>query len=98
MNGDAQAVDFPASTAAEVAAGIEAGPAPTERWRLVVRTFGEVFVTCGLVLLLFVVYALFVTDVITDRRQGELQEELREQWTAEPQAPHVSILGDGFAV
>jgi sortase (surface protein transpeptidase) len=78
---------------------IEAGPRPIERWRLVVRTFGEVFVTCGLVLLLFVVYALFVTDLLTDRRQGELNEQLREEWTAHAEAaPHVSILGDGLAV
>jgi sortase (surface protein transpeptidase) len=77
----------------------EAGPRPIERWRLVVRTFGEVFVTCGLVLLLFVVYALFVTDLLTDRRQGELNEQLREEWTANAEAaPHVSILGDGLAV
>jgi sortase (surface protein transpeptidase) len=77
----------------------EAGPRPIERWRLVVRTFGEVFVTCGLVLLLFVVYALFVTDLLTDRRQGELNEQLREEWTAHAEAaPRVSILGDGLAV
>jgi sortase A len=77
---------------------IEAGPVPAERWRAVVRTIGELLVTAGLVLLLFVVYALYVTDVITDRRQGELNERIREEWTAEPSAPHVSILGDGLAV
>src|SRR5687768_12368619 len=98
MNVDAQAVHSPQSPAVGVAAKPEAGPAPTERWRTVVRTIGEVLVTGGLIVLLFVVYALYVTDVITDRCQGELKEELREQWTAEPQAPHVSILGDGLAV
>jgi sortase (surface protein transpeptidase) len=98
MNVDAQAVHSPQSPAVGVAARPEAGPAPTERWRTVVRTIGEVLVTGGLIVLLFVVYELYVTDVITDRRQGELKEELREQWTAEPQAPHVSILGDGLAV
>ncbi len=80
----------------------EARPRPIERWRLVVRTCGEVLVTCGLVLLLFVVYELFVTDLLTDRRQGELKEQLREEWTAPAEAPaeapHVSILGDGLAV
>ena len=76
----------------------EGGTVPTERWRAVVRTIGELLVTGGLVLLLFVVYALFVTDVITDRRQDELNVELREEWTAEPRAPRASILGDGLAV
>ncbi len=77
----------------------EAGPGPIERWRLVVRTFGEVFVTCGLVLLLFVVHEMYVTDLLADRRQGELNEQLREEWTADAEAaPHVSILGDGLAV
>ena len=71
-----------------------------ERWRAVVRTIGEAFVTGGLVLLLFVVYELYVTDVITERRQGALNEQLREEWTADADVPvpRVSILGDGFAV
>ena len=37
-----------------------------------VGAVGEVLVTGGLVVLLFVVYELFVTDLITDQRQGEL--------------------------
>jgi sortase (surface protein transpeptidase) len=100
MDHDAQAVLTPPGTAAEGADVPAPGAAlPPERWRTVVRTVGELLVTAGLVLLLFVVYALYVTDVITDRRQGELKEELREEWTATPPGqPHVSILGDGLAV
>ena len=72
-----------------------------ERWRTVARSLGEVLVTGGLVVLLFVAYELFVTDVLTDRRQDQLGENLREAWTAEaeaPAAPRASILGDAFAV
>jgi sortase A len=75
-------------------------PAPAERWRTVARTIGELFVTGGLVVLLFVVYEVFVTDLLTDRRQGELSESLHEEWDREPgNAPaHVSKVGDAFAV
>jgi sortase A len=79
---------------------IEAGARPTERWRVVVRTVGEVLVTGGLVVLLFVGYELFVTDVLTDRRQDELAQQLHEDWdrpaTAVP--AHESLVGDAFAV
>ena len=71
------------------------------RWRTVARSIGEVLVTGGLVVLLFVVYELFVTDVLTDRRQDQLKRDLRQGWTAEAEArpaPRVSILGDAFAV
>jgi sortase (surface protein transpeptidase) len=79
----------------------EAPPRP-ERWRTVAQAIGEILVTGGLVVLLFVVYSLFVTDLITDRRQGELTRQLQEEWdrprATEQQAPHESILGDAFAV
>jgi sortase A len=71
------------------------------RWRTVARSIGEVLVTGGLVVLLFVVYELFVTDVLTDRRQDQLKEDLRQEWTVEADAaaePRVSMLGDAFAV
>ncbi|TFV66502.1 UNVERIFIED_ORG: class E sortase [Bacillus sp. AZ43] len=71
------------------------------RWRTVARSVGEVLVTGGLVLVLFVVYEVFVTDVLTDRRQDQLKENLRQEWESEPVAPttpRVSALGDAFAV
>ncbi len=100
---DVQVVELPQPPLPPAAAGADGtdpAPRPTDRWRTVVRTVGELLVTAGLVLLLFVVYELYVTDVITDQRQGELNEQLREEWTADAEAPapHVSILGDGFAV
>jgi sortase (surface protein transpeptidase) len=57
-------------------------------------------VTAGVVVLLFAVYTLYVTDLITDRSQDELSEQLHDEWAADPghRAPHVSILGDAFAV
>jgi uncharacterized membrane protein YqhA len=49
-----------------------------ERWRTVVQAIGEILVTGGLVVLLFVVYELYVTDLLTERRQGELSQQLHE--------------------
>jgi len=75
-------------------------PAPVERWRTVAQTIGEVFVTLGLVVLLFVVYELFITDVITDQRQGELSQQLHEDWDRSPTVVpvHESKVGDAFGV
>ncbi|RBY96296.1 class E sortase [Blastococcus sp. TF02-8] len=79
-------------------------PAPRtagDRVRTVVRGLGEVLITGGLVLLLFVVYELYVTDYLTGRKQEELTQELREEWsrpaTADPQLRQVE-LGDAFGV
>jgi sortase (surface protein transpeptidase) len=71
-----------------------------ERWRTVVQAIGEILVTGGLVVLLFVVYELYVTDLLTERRQGELSQQLHEDWERTATAPpiHVSKVGDAFAV
>jgi sortase (surface protein transpeptidase) len=78
----------------------EPAPAPVERWRTVAQTVGEVFVTLGLVVLLFVVYELFITDVITDQRQGELSQQLHDDWDRAPTVVpvHESKVGDAFGV
>jgi sortase A len=70
------------------------------RWPGVVQTAGEILVTCGLILLLFVVYELYVTDLMTDHRQGELSQQIHETWDRPTSAAPVreSKLGDAFAV
>jgi sortase (surface protein transpeptidase) len=70
------------------------------RWPAVVGVVGEVLVTCAVVVLLFVVYELFVTDVIADRRQGELAQELQDDWDRGPAVvpAHESKVGDAFGV
>jgi sortase (surface protein transpeptidase) len=73
-------------------------PQRPERWRTVVRTLGELIVTGGLVVLLFVVYEVYVTDLFTDHRQRELSRELHEQWAQDAPAPRESVIGDAFAV
>jgi sortase A len=48
--------------------------------RTVVRGLGQALVTLGLVVLLFVVYEVWVTDLRTAQRQGQLSDELAEGW------------------
>jgi sortase A len=48
--------------------------------RTIIRGIGQTLVTAGLVVLLFVVYEVWVTDLLTAQRQGELSDELQEQW------------------
>ncbi|MGY1856542.1 class E sortase [Modestobacter sp. SYSU DS0290] len=51
------------------------------------RGVGELLVTAGVVVLLFVVYEVYVTDLLADRRQDQLSQELHETWDAQPAAP-----------
>lgn len=73
----AEHADAPAGPPAATAA-----PRP-DRWRAVARVLGEVLVTCGLIVLLFVVYELWVTDLFTARDQSRLSDQLQATWKAE---------------
>jgi len=83
--------------------GLGRGGARAGRWRTVVRGLGELLVTAGLVVLLFVVYEVCVTDLFNDRRQDQLTEQIHRQWTqqpvvARPAAPVVPAVGEPMAV
>jgi sortase A len=71
--------------------------------RTTLRTIGEVFITLGVVVLLFVVYEIYVTDLISAGLQRDATAALDDQWKDEPQDPerkdHFEGLqeGDGFA-
>ncbi|MDT0277308.1 class E sortase [Blastococcus goldschmidtiae] len=71
-------------------------------WRTAARGVGELLVTAGMVLLLFVVYEVYVTDLLTAQRQDELSEDLREQWASESPAARRALtqveIGDAFGV
>ncbi len=76
-----------------------AEPVRNERWRTVVRTVGELLVTGGLVVLLFVVYELFVTDLLNGQRQDDLRREVLAEWeAADPPVLGSQVPGDAFAV
>ncbi|HVU61326.1 MAG TPA: class E sortase [Mycobacteriales bacterium] len=49
-------------------------------WRTLVRGVGQLFITGGLVILLFVVYELWWTGFTTKRDQHQLHTTLQQQW------------------
>ncbi|MFB9430273.1 class E sortase [Streptoalloteichus tenebrarius] len=88
-------VDEPEEPAAEPEAlaegaeddGDEAGdagetPTPTraDRIRTSIRTVGELMITAGLVVLLFVVYEVYVTDWLSAGKQHDATNALDERW------------------
>lgn len=55
--------------------------------RAFVRGLGELLITAGLLLLLFVGWQLWWTDVEANREQAGITEVLRESWGADPAGP-----------
>ncbi|WP_104525896.1 class E sortase [Blastococcus atacamensis] len=66
-----------------------AGPTPPrhsrgDRVRTVLRGLSQTLITVGLIALLFVVYQLWVTDLLAARAQDQLTEQVREEWADAP--------------
>ncbi|MBQ0983243.1 class E sortase [Streptomyces sp. F63] len=61
---------------------------PRRRGRVaaVVGVLGELLITAGLVLGLFVVYSLWWTNVLADREAGRKSQEIRDRWSGGPGA------------
>jgi LPXTG-site transpeptidase (sortase) family protein len=80
-------------------------PAKSDPVRTVVRTIGEVLITLGVVVLLFVFYEVYVTDLISAGKQRDATTALDNRWKTpeskdDPQrVDHFDGLseGDGFA-
>src|SRR3954465_8530219 len=82
----------------EVASSPDAARGRPDRWRVVARTVGELLVTGGLVVLLFVFYELFVTDWFTEHRRAELTEQRLGDWDRGAAVPRHVDVGEAFAV
>ncbi|MFC5953936.1 class E sortase [Streptomyces pratens] len=66
-----------------------ASPSPPARRRmgpgaLLVSALGELLITAGLVLGLFVVYSLWWTNVLADREAGKQADKVRDNWAQGP--------------
>jgi sortase A len=77
------------------------------RLRAAARGLGELLITLGLVLLLFVAWQLYWTDFTAGRAQAATTESVQKQWAAHPDsAPGALVngkvrsvpLGDAFAL
>ncbi|WP_083268802.1 class E sortase [Lentzea guizhouensis] len=55
--------------------------------RKAVRGFGEALITMGLVVLLFVVYEVYVTDLFSAQKQDEVTAALDSEWNANTVTP-----------
>lgn len=63
------------------------------------RTLGEVLITGGVVILLFVVYTLYITGLETAREQADLRDELLTEWSKpSPAGVPAVALGRGVAI
>ena len=63
--------------------------------RVIVRTFSELCVTVGAVIVLFVVYVLFWTGVRADHAMDDQIDDLREQWAHQEAGPTAGAPGAG---
>jgi sortase A len=86
-------------------------PARGDRARTAIRGVAQLFITLGLVLLLFAVYQVWFTGVLAGRAQDQLKSELDRRWETgddpviaaqQPARPGATVrsipLGEGFAL
>lgn len=87
----------------EDGAGPSAQPAGAQghTFRIISRTLGELLVTAGVVVLLFVGYQLVWTNFQADRAAQAHTDQLREKWRASPQGDEYDLPlrdGEAFAI
>jgi sortase A len=87
---DAEQVAAPAP-----AGGLTSREVTIERIRTGIRGLGQAFITFGVVVLLFVAYELWVTDLFNRHTQGQLADQLSDTWShgEDPLSPTVDEPG-----
>lgn len=73
-----------------------AGPPRRGRIALAVSVFGELLITAGLVLGLFVVYSLWWTNVVADRHADRQADKVRDNWAQRDTGPGALDTKDGI--
>lgn len=63
---------------------------------MAVSVFGELLITAGLVLGLFVVYSLWWTNVLADRKADKEANKVRDNWAAADDSPGALDTKDGI--
>ncbi|MFD7700704.1 class E sortase [Streptomyces caelestis] len=62
------------------------------------RAIGEVFITCGVLMLLFVTYQLWWTNVRAQAQAGQEASDLQKDWESGERKPGAFEPGQGFAL
>ncbi|MCX5398312.1 class E sortase [Streptomyces sp. NBC_00102] len=65
---------------------------------VVSRVVGELFISLGVLMLLFVAYQLWWTNVRADRIAGQETHKIQDQWAAGERDPGTFAPGQGFAI
>lgn len=60
------------------------------------EVIGEIFITVGVLLLLFAFYEAFWTNIASGQRQEEAQQQLDDEWR-NPRSTHLPEMGEAFA-
>ncbi|MET8855741.1 class E sortase [Streptomyces sp. NPDC004579] len=79
-----------------VAGDVRGGRRPMGWFATTVSVFGELLITVGLVLGLFVVYSLWWTNVVADREAHKQGDKVRDHWAQSPSGPGALDTKDGI--
>jgi sortase A len=90
-------------TSTQAPAPPTAAHARGDGWRMAARGIGQLLITAGVVILLFVAYELWFTGFYTQQEQHRIDKSLQQQWQAagpdiSTVAPDKVRLGSGIAV
>jgi len=102
--GDTVLADPPPRPAAHTAAHAAASMPVGDKVRFVLRGIGQTFITAGMVILLFVGYEVYVTNIFAHRQQVKVHNALEKKWAQGkdplplPSSGNASIpIGSGIA-
>jgi sortase A len=69
-----------------------------DRARWFLRGIGQVLITAGVVVLLFCIYELQVTNIYTKQQQHTLEKTLTREWAAPPKGPQLAGYDEGKGI
>lgn len=84
------AVSDPPSAPPPARGGLSAG----DKVRFVLRGIGQTLITLGLVVLLFVVYEVWITNIFAHRLQNKVASALQKEWRDNPGDPLLPLPGE----
>ena len=84
------------SSTAEISGRGEQPKAPATR-ATAREVIGEVFITVGVILLMFAFYEAFWTNIRSGEMQNEAQQQLDDEWR-NPRTTHLPEMGEAFAM